>query len=395
MRIALGTVNSNLCFAEDLQLIKGSLLYADEVELIGMAEYALYQYLPQRIIATNDISEMLAWMIPLLKSFDNDKARDLVLQCEELNQKIKLIEPKLKKQKYRSKQEILAQAQIKKSLGECKGALKSCLENLLDQPESKTIQALVERGIISVFDYEFDGLNMDELTGGYFANLVGTMKHGLSYPLFDKMSADLVGSLISDKSVDISRTDKEVLRHAGIAVEILSTLPTLEGASVDEIIDFKRDLKTPLTSFRRAIYGFSEKIESLPWDDDFQYDCLKIYYSDVLPQINEINELVSETSVLKNFGGKVLSDGEMRRRIGFVGAGLAATITTGMNMSTALGVVEQIVRWGGKIGLSAAGVEAFLKTTDLLNKARKEVKQKKTELDNNVMYYYYLASTKL
>lgn len=35
-------------------LINGSLLYADEIELIGMAEYAIFNYLPKCLISTSD-----------------------------------------------------------------------------------------------------------------------------------------------------------------------------------------------------------------------------------------------------------------------------------------------------------------------------------------------------
>lgn len=83
------------------------------------------------------------------------------------------------------------------------------------------------------------------------------------------------------------------------------TLPTLDNASVDEILDFKKDLQIPLINFRRAIYNFSETISSMPWDKDFDYECIKLYETEVVPRVNEINELSSETSILKNFGTRV------------------------------------------------------------------------------------------
>lgn len=126
--------------------------------------------------------------------------------------------------------------------------------------------------------------------------------------------------------------DKEIIRHAGVANNILSTLPTLEQASVDEILDFKKDMQVPLSNFRTAIYGFTEKITSMPWDDDFCYECIKLYDTEVMPRVNEINELSSETNVLKNFGSKVLNDEDERRKLGFVGAGLITTITTSSNI---------------------------------------------------------------
>ncbi|WP_207637699.1 hypothetical protein [Butyrivibrio sp. WCD3002] len=188
--------------------------------------------------------------------------------------------------------------------------------------------------------------------------------------------------------------DKEIMRHAGVASNIMMTLPMLEYAEVSEILDFKKSMKVPLDNFRGSIYGFAEKMSSLPWDDDFEYECLKMYETQVLPNINEINELTGETSVLKNFGKRVLEDEEERKKLGYLGAGLAATITTGEGISGAMSALENVIRMGAKIGLTAAGVEAFLKTTDILNKAFSDRKEVKNKISNNVMYYYYMAKEK-
>lgn len=189
--------------------------------------------------------------------------------------------------------------------------------------------------------------------------------------------------------------DKEIIRHAGIAHNVLSTLPTLEQASFDEILDFKKDMQVQLNNFRTAIYSFTEKITSMPWDDDFCYECLKLYDTEVMPKINELNELSSETSVLKNFGKQVLSDEDERRKLGYVGAGLITTITTNSNIFDALSFLENIIRAGAKLGLTAAGVTAFLKTADVLRQAHADAKKKKSEMESNVMYYYFKASKKL
>ena len=135
----------------------------------------------------------------------------------------------------------------------------------------------------------------------------------MRHPLFDSISSDIVSSVIDDKIIDLSKTDKEIIRHAGIANNILSTLPTLEKATIDEILDFKKEMIVPLENFRKAIYNFSEKITSMPWDNDFQYECIQLYYADVMPKVNELNELSSNTSVLKNFGNCVLADEEERK----------------------------------------------------------------------------------
>lgn len=394
MKFSIGTASSNMEFEESLKLIKSSLLYADEIELIGMAEYAVFNYLPKCLAVAKDFESIVAKLVPFFESFDNPEAQGLADQLTELNVVLEPIMPHLKKKKHRTKEEILAQIKMRQATNECNAIMQEAVNSLMSQNGIKSIQNLVDRKLVSVYDYSHNGFSIEELTGGYFANLMGTIKHGGSYPLFDTISSDVVRAVTNNHFLDFSKTDKEIIRHAGIANNILATLPTLEKASIDEILDFKKDLMAPLTNFRTAIYQFSEQVASMPWDDDFKYECLKLYDTEVMPKVNEINALSSETSVLKNFGAKVLADEEERKKLGYVGAGLATTITTGSNIIDALGILENLLRSGAKIGLTAAGISAFLKTTDLLRQAHTEIKEKKTEIEGNVMYYYYKASKK-
>lgn len=394
MKFTIGTASSNMEFTEDLQLIKCSLLYADEIELIGMAEYAIYNYLPKCLLGAKDIEGILCSLISLLNSFDNAEAKGLLQQLEGISEVISPFMPYLRKKTNRGKKEIIAQMQVQKVEKQCRELMNHAINEVQNHGGIKEIQKLIDREIVSVYDYSYNGFSLEELTGGYFANLLGTIKHGGAYPLFDSISSEIVRAVIDTNILDFSKTDKEVIRHAGIANNVLATLPTLEKASIDEILDFKKELKVPLDNFRAAIYDFTERITSMPWDDDFKYDCIKLYDTEVVPKVNEINELSSETSVLKNFGSRVLADGEERKKLGYAGAGLIATITTGTDISTALGVLENLIRMGAKVGLTAAGVTAFLKTADVWNQARKEVKEKKSEMEGNVMYYYYKAAEK-
>ena len=346
-------------------------------------------------MGTKDFESIVANLIPFFKSFDNPEAQGLADQLTELSTVLEPIIPHLKKKKHRTKEEILAQMKMRQATNQCNAFMQTAVTSLMNQNGIKSIQSLVDRKLVSIYDYSYNGFSIDELTGGYFANLMSSIKHGGSYPLFDTISSDVVRTVVNTKILDFSKTDKEIIRHAGIANNILVTLPTLEKATVDEILDFKKDLTGPLTNFRTAIYQFSEQVTSMPWDDNFKFECLKLYDTEVMPKVNEINELSSETSVLKNFGRKVLSDEEERRKLGYVGAGLAITITTGSNIMDALGILENLLRSGAKIGLTAAGITAFLKTVDLLRQSYAETQEKKAEIEGNVMYYYYKASNKL
>lgn len=392
MKFTIGTASSSMEFEEDIRLIKSSLLYADEIELIGMAEYAIFNYLPKCLLSTSEFDSVISNLISLLSAFDNEEAKALLSQLENIQVRFLPYLPQLKKKKNRNKQEILAQCQIHKLENQCKKILGTAYNGLINNPGISQIHTLVNNNIIKIYDYSYNGFSLEELTGGYFANLLGTIKHGGSYPLFDSISADIVSSVTKNKFLDFSKMDKEIIRHAGIAHNILSTLPTLEKASIDEILDFKKDMAIPLSNFRTAIYGFTEKITSMPWDDDFCYECIKLYDTEVMPKVNELNELSSETSVLKNFGRRVLNDEEERKKLGYVGAGLITTITTNSNIFDALNFLEGLIRAGAKVGLTAAGLTAFLKTADVLRQSKADAKDKKVQMEGNVMYYYYKAS---
>ncbi len=394
MKFTIGTASSSMEFEEDLKLIKSSLLYADEIEIIGMAEYAIYKFLPKCCLGTKDIEGIVHNLSLLLNAFDNEEAKGMAKQLGKVREELAPYMPYLKKKKNRSRQEIIAQIKCQQFEKQIRGSLNDSLRELLSSGGINEIQKLIDREVVSVYDYSYNGFSLDELAGGYFANLLGTIKHRGAYPLFDSVSSDIVSAVIKNEIIDFSKTDRELIRHAGVANSILSTLPTLETASIDEILDFKKELKEPLDNFRMAIYSFSQQITSMPWDDDFKYECIKLYDTEVVPRVNEINELSSETSVLKNFGKMVLADQEERKKLGYVGAGLITTITTEANIIDALGVLENAVRAGAKLGLTAAGVTAFLKTADVLRQAHENTKEKKTEMKGNVMYYYYKAKEK-
>lgn len=392
MKFTIGTVSSSLDFSEDLKLIKSALLYADEIELIGMVEYAVYKYLPHMVFDVKDMETMLTNIIPFFQSIEADGSKELLPQLEYVLNQMRVYASNLKKKKRRSKEEILIQMQLKKVETECREQLSAVLNQLLEQPGSQEIENLVKRKLISVYDYGFSGFSVDELSGGYFANIMNAMYNRTAYPLFDNMSSDFIGSLAESRILDIGHLDKEVLRHAGVASGILMTLPTLESATVDELVALKEEHKTPLANFRKAMYDFSEKIQSLPWSVDFQYDCIKLYNTEVVPKVQEINEVMTETSVLKNLGRRVLADEEVRKAAGRAAAGLTTAITTSASISEAFDILRNLIIVAGVAGVSKQALTGFLKTANLYNQAKQEVREVRKETEKNVMYYYYLAS---
>lgn len=392
MKFTIGTVSNSLDFAEDMNLIKSSILYADDIELIGMAEYAIYKYLPRQLNASKDLESLFKNFIPLLQSVGTEESRQALQQIDFATQQIKILAPYLQKKKHRDKKEILTQIRFNQLERQAKEQLESHIDRLASGQGTKELSDLVARKIVSVYDYGFNGFDTNELAGGYFANLMSVMKNSLAYPLFDKASTEAIRGVAQSKLLDIGNTNPEVLRHAGIASNILMTLPTLKGASVDELLAQKKEYSKPLIQFRSAIYGFSEQIKSLPWDDDFQYDCLKLYNTQVAPSVAEINEVLMDTSVLKNLGKQILTDEEIRKQSGYVIGGLATAVTTTSSMVDAMGAIKTLIMGLSMIVVSKEAFAGFMKVASMAVKANDTVKEKREKATSNSMYYYYLAS---
>ena len=389
MKFTIGTMSNFQQFEKALNLIKSSLLYADEIELIGLTEYVVCKYLPNILNCEKNLELFINDLIPFLKSI-NIPQKDITLQQIELaRNQLQGIAPFLRKKKMRTKSEIQLQLQIHKIQKDLQTQLTTVINELFNQTPSQELKMLVDRSIVSIYDYNIKDINAEEMAGSYVGNLLNAIYTTNTYPLFDETSTEVISRIAKTKLLNISTLDEEILRHAGVATNILMTLPTLKEASIDELLDLKQQNAVPLVRFRKAIYEFSETISSLPWDNEFQYECIKLYNTKVAPQVAEINELFTETSTLKNLGKKVLSDEEIRKKAGFGIGGLATAITTSSSMS---GCVRQLLFAMSIATFSLEASIAFLKVIDLGIKAYDDAKKAKKQGKENVMYYYYLAS---
>lgn len=388
MKFTIGTLSTMDDFSKDIDLIKSCLLYADEIELIGMVEYAVFKYLPDLINSNKNLTQILSSVESFLKAVQVPNSEETIGNLEYALNLLRFSSPLHNKKKYRTPDEIKAQIKanaIQKEL--ITKFEKEVMEPLANRPYSAQITDLIQKGLVSVFDYEMTAFDEESLAGGYVGCLLNIFQ-GCSFPLFDEQSNKVIKDSGVSKLIDVCQLNGEYLRHAGIATSILMTLPTLQSASFDELIDFKKQNLEHLMGFRTAIYEYSENISSLPWDNDFQFECAKLYDTKVAPQIRELNELFTETSVLKNFGKKVLADEEARKKAAFMVGGLAVVITSG---NALMGIVRALISIAAKTFMTTNGANAFLKAFNHGVEAKTEADEKRKTGRKNVMYYYYLA----
>ena len=188
MKFTIGTVSNSIDFSEDLQLIKSSLLYADEIELIGMVEYAILCYLPAMIQGSRDIFSLCEGIRPLLKAIDNSETREVEAQIESVMLQIEPFKRILTKKRHRNKLEITAQLKMKQEMKKVMPVIEEQLVSILNTKGANQLLDLANGGIITIHDYKYRDFDQSVLAGGYFGTLLRTMQDDTAFPLFDKIS---------------------------------------------------------------------------------------------------------------------------------------------------------------------------------------------------------------
>ena len=140
MKFTIGTVSGYLEFTEDINLIKSSLLYADEIEMIGMLEYAVFKYLPNRVNDAKSLEELMTNWVPFLESVEVPGRTEILTQIRDLQDQFTVINPILKKKKKRTKQEILAQMQAQKVELQIRDMMTVAMDDILKQSKSDVLK---------------------------------------------------------------------------------------------------------------------------------------------------------------------------------------------------------------------------------------------------------------
>lgn len=238
------------------------------------------------------------------------------------------------------------------------------------------LNRLIKSGKLILQKFEHSLADVDGCVSEYFGYLMKSVKTSL--PLFDEASNELMRTAVKSKIINLSESEKRKITHAGVSDNLLQRLPSFDVASVDEILDIRKELNHALVRFRSKVIAYSENIQALPWDDDFEHECSTLYYQEIAPAVLEIDELTKENGFLKNLVGKVADDGKFLKSagglvIGVAAAGVIPSLAQAISTDTAM--------------LAAGGAWATTK----IAAAYKEYQEKKREIAKKDLYFYYKA----
>lgn len=355
LHITVAVAPSKLDLTTDLNMLKAAMLYADKVRLCSFSSSMLVWM--QRLQSA-DIVRVFDSFVRFYQSLNNQALRAKVAP---LIQQYKSIRPRLRYALRQMGSSREARA-IRESL---RAELERVIEELIGE-SAKGLNLALDSGVVELQFFDVKGRKVAE---EYFSVVADAVVSGITYPLLDEPTGDLISSAIAEGKIVPLGTSVDRAKQVGLPSSLFARLPLFDKASIDEVVDIRRELHSSLARFRSAMIRFSQEIESAPWSRDFPLEVERIYYEYVEPAILEIEEACKSNRMLLELITKPIETPD----IWLAGLGLLLDAQYGG------GSLPDLL---GK-ALMAGGV------TSSAIKVVKEWRERNEEVRKNQLYFYY------
>lgn len=145
--------------------------------------------------------------------------------------------------------------------------------------------------------------------------------------------------LNDQKAIDSNKLESfSILAPTALSDYVFSTLPGFEDATIDEIIDIRKELNKYIIPYRSAVLRMAERIKTIPNTDSFQQECAYLYFQEIEPQVASINSAIQDNNVFKNIAKKVITNKETWVSLGALTMAFATTgdIANAVTVGTAV-----------------------------------------------------------
>ncbi len=292
LRITIAAAPSvSLDMQHELRLVKCGLLYADRVDLCSPAASMLFAVHGLKDLKIAQQIEFIAAIGPVLRP---ENGNGFAIMGE--------MYKKMARGKNLPKEVLLNRAQIEGKVRSAWESLSADVEKILEASGVEELRRLINAGLLSVRMLGQSG-DTDAMVREYVQEVLTAVGSRTTYPLLDAQTGDLLAAMLREGQAELSDRQQERGRHPALAANLFERLPAFDRASVDELLDIRKELQAPLVRFRRALMTYAAQMQAGPWGEDFAAEAEDLFHREVLPVLLEIEELIEGNSVLKQLAG--------------------------------------------------------------------------------------------
>jgi len=151
------------------------------------------------------------------------------------------------------------------------------------------------------------------------------------------------------------------LRHAGeasVGAGLVARLPAFRQAPLDELLDLRRDLSSPLTRYRSAVSRLASHLTSHPFDRESSAEVDDLWVTEAAPTLVEIETGLAEQGLVRELGRTL-------------GADLSTLLTAGSAMYIGLGTLASLNDWiSSTVAVAGPAAQAAAKAATTRRSAR-------------------------
>lgn len=377
--ITIGTAGADPPTLEpDIHMVKAALLYADKVRLCS-AHYSTWIFLlsmkdaslEDLIAQTYEIEEMIPHMFSTPEEIATELFRSRLvrqsLQSKNPTAKDLQLRDDLKKLNAQQYEEFTRQwpsLDVESAAKEFESAVNAGLLEIhrFRLMESENIGASQLGG---TFNQTVERI-ADEFTG----TIMRTVSDSSTYPLFDDGTGTIVRAGLDVGALSPTLTRISQAKQTQLAADVLRKLPLFDNASMNEILDIRRDIDQYLVRFRSAIMKYADRIRSASWDEEFSEEAEELFHREIEPAVLDVEDAVkSNRSLFELATRKIVEKPALTGSIfSFIVSQLSALPTiAGVAMSIGVG------------------------TATAIYDAVREAKHETRSIGQNQLYFYYRA----
>ena len=345
-------------------------MYADSVNIISPVAYTYQQLLQYNNQLTEKNAIKLAKLvIPYCESVDSgigSEIKPVFDQLEKYSGTIKSL-PYPERLKYTK-----TMIQFMKDIG-------NTTIDLMGAGDCAELNKLIKNGCVNIEKFNSSISNQgDDFLNEFIQKLLQSINN--SFPLFDKQANDLMNGFSVSNILSFSDANKLQIKDTAFTNELMLGLPSFEMLSIDEILDIKKEFNNALVRFRGKMLEYSNKIQSLPWNDEFKAECSLIYMKEIMPSLTEINEATRQNTFIKNLGLNLLTDKNFINTMKIVSIGVASS-----------GLIKYLLDIAklDKTVLMTGGITAGISAINKLAHTYQDYKDKQREIQKKDLFFYY------
>jgi hypothetical protein len=304
---------TDVTVAPELDLVKAALLYGDRVKLISPVTTMLLGVEAIQRFSTQRLIELMRRVAPVLIPADEVSAfQHGVEQLDQflrttarggtgatrvlraaLLQKLQVMQQPLSD----AVEEIRQKAHIDElAKARAKGIVQ--IENADPGDAMDMLVACIVSAKLAGSGEQHDDSHFAEIVVTFVQKLSEHLSSGREYLIFDERIANLTQIAIREGIFSPAKGPAGRSAQAMTASALMGRLPTFPTATVDEVLDIRKELAASLTQFRGAMVTISKTYTSAAWEDDFEDEVHDAWVESVLPAVEAIGASVQDNSSL-------------------------------------------------------------------------------------------------